>query len=663
MRTGTASHRTIETALFLISFLSFAYFYQAADQSTAARFDLMRAIVEHRCLWIDDYCGMNTADIIFMGPHIYSVKAPGASFVGLVPWIVASNALKPLRTPFHDPRYWAFATYLTIVFSTSLLVAALTVLLYRFAVFLGVTVGRAASIALIGAFGTILFPYATEFTGEPIAATCAFAAFYLLATQKRDPDTSRAALAGFLAGWAVLNDYPAMLIAVALAIYALFKLESRREVFAFAVGAAATAVLLIAYNYRAFGHPLFMSYQAYKLPGNRNQFPEQAAGFVGLTYPRLRVLWNILIDPQRGLFFCNPVLLLMIPGLVFLWRRRENRAEAALTAFAAIGFIAFNASFGESIISWGGGTATGPRQLAPAIPFMVLALAFIPSEWDYILGALAAVSVLFMLAATAVEPHFPYEYDNPVRDFALPAYFRGDLAFNENAYFGPGAIAGDSVAFNLGKLFGLPGAFQLWPLAALWIGGAAFLIRSIAPPRGALLKAAAAAIAIAALFVPPTVGALTQAARASGNHGLLGRYYEGLDPTGFPPHLVRVDPQIDFNNVAELGAMPFSSHVVWSGKILAPRTGTYAFGVEADDSGWVIIDGRPVISDPGPTVTKLQDRGVTDLEAGWHRIEVHERNIAGDAFMRLYWQPPDGGMELVPKDVLVPDRADEERPR
>ena len=118
MKAGAAGQRTIEFALFLISFLSFAYFYQGSDHSTAARFDLMRAISEHRCLWIEDYCGMNTADIIFVGPHIYSVKAPGASFAGMLPWVVTTNVLKPLRAA-HEPLYWALATYLTIVLSTN----------------------------------------------------------------------------------------------------------------------------------------------------------------------------------------------------------------------------------------------------------------------------------------------------------------------------------------------------------------------------------------------------------------------------------------------------------------------------------------------------------------------------------------------------------------
>ena len=60
-------------------------------------------------------------------------------------------------------------------------------------------------------------------TGEPIAAVCGFIAFYLLATDRLRPDPGRLMIAGLLAGWAVLCDFPAAIVAVPLAVYALLK--------------------------------------------------------------------------------------------------------------------------------------------------------------------------------------------------------------------------------------------------------------------------------------------------------------------------------------------------------------------------------------------------------------------------------------------------------
>ncbi len=77
--------RQIEAAIFLIPFITYAYFYQGADQSIACRFDLMRSMIEKGALWINDFCGYNTADIITFHGHIYSVKAPGTSYTALYP--------------------------------------------------------------------------------------------------------------------------------------------------------------------------------------------------------------------------------------------------------------------------------------------------------------------------------------------------------------------------------------------------------------------------------------------------------------------------------------------------------------------------------------------------------------------------------------------------
>jgi len=645
------ANRTIELTLFLVAILTFGYFYQASDQSTADRFDLMRSVIEHHSIAIDNFAGYNTADIIQLNGHIYSVKAPGGAFTGIIQWLALSKILSPLLST-NQSLYWALLTHLTIVLSTSLLVALLTVVFYRMAIHFGAAQNRAAALALLMAFGTILFPYATEMTGEPIAAVCLFASFYLLATNQNDHDSDRAIFAGVLAGWGVLCDYPAALIAIILAIYALVRLRPR-EIASFAVGAGSVAIILLAHNRAAFGNPLFMSYQAYKLPGN-TQFPEQAVGFVGLTHPKLDVLWKILIDPQRGLFFCNPILILTIPGLVLFALKRQWRAEFLVTISAIVVFILFNASFGESIVSWGGGTATGPRQIVAAIPFMMLPIVFLPARWNWVVGAFGLLSVFLMLTATSVNPHFPYEYGNPLRDYSIPAYFRGDFAYNKDNYFGGGPIAGDSVAFNLGKLAGLPGGIQLAPLAALWIIGAFILIRELGgsmPLRRRIVADGAAALAIVALFAPPLSGALSR--MPSGAHGLLGRYYEGLLPDGFPPHIVRVDPKISFDNIAAMGALPFPSTTIWTGSIEIVKPGLYFFAIDVDDAGWLSIDGRPVIADPG-NVNKGHDEGSIYLDKGRHRILVGERNLAGDASLQLYWRPPGGSQEIVPSAVLIP---------
>src|ERR1700722_1888302 len=417
--------RQIEAAIFLIPFTTYFYFYQGADQSIACRFDLLRSMIEKGTLYINDFCGYNTADIITFHGHIYSVKAPGTSYTAFLQWMFFRIALLPMSAA-HEPLYWAFITYLTTVFTTGLLISAMCVVMFRFARFLGASEGRAAGIALILGLGTIAFPYATELTGEPVAAVCVFTAFYLLATFGTRPSSWRACAAGLLAGWAVLNDYPVFLVAAAIGIYALFKLRDWKYLAAFSAGAAITVIVMLAYNWGAFGNPFFFSYQAFKAaPTENHQFPEQAVGFVGLTYPKARILWNVLLDPQRGLFFCIPVLLLSIVGGGYFAELKQWRAEFIVTVYSFVVLILFNASYSESIVAWRGGTAPGPRQIVASVPFMVLALTFLPAAYNWLLGAMGALSAAIMLMATSTNPHFPYEYDNPVRDFALQQFMRG----------------------------------------------------------------------------------------------------------------------------------------------------------------------------------------------------------------------------------------------
>jgi len=94
--------------------------------------------------------------------------------------------------------------------------------------------------------------------------------------------------------------------------------------------------------------------------------------------------------------------------------------------------------------------------------------------------------------------------------------------------------------------------------------------------------------------------------------------------------------------------------VIWTGTLQAPLTGEYRFVIEADDLGWLTIDGMPVIRDPGD-VTQTHSENLVYLSKGPHRIEAGERNLAGDAVMRLAWQPPGAQLEMIPSSALTPN--------
>ena len=72
-----------------VTFLSFIYFYEGGGWNQNSRFDLLRAIVEHRTLAIDAY-HENTGDKAYFQGHDYSDKAPGLVFLAL-PFALATR--------------------------------------------------------------------------------------------------------------------------------------------------------------------------------------------------------------------------------------------------------------------------------------------------------------------------------------------------------------------------------------------------------------------------------------------------------------------------------------------------------------------------------------------------------------------------------------------
>jgi len=248
----------------------------------------------------------------------------------------------------------------------------------------------------------------------------------------------------------VLNDYPVFLVAAAIGLYALFKLPEWKSIGAFSAGALLTAAILLAYKLGRFRKPACFSATRRSSSPTTAQFPEQAVGFVRPHYPKARILWNVLLDPQRGLSSAIRFAAIDL-GVAYFARLRQWRAEFVVTVIRSWCSSCSTRAYGESIVSWGGGTATGPRQIVASVPFMVFALAFLPAASNFILGAFGAISAAIMLMATATNPHF--RMSTTIRS-ATSRSSNSCAATSRpiaDAFFGGGMIVGDSVAFNLGK--------------------------------------------------------------------------------------------------------------------------------------------------------------------------------------------------------------------
>ena len=154
--------------------------------------------------------------------HVYSGKAPGASFVGVPVLWVQTKLRQLVGSP---PPGKHATTFWLRLFVVKLPLCAFLLL---FAGYAGRVTGSAwardAAVVALG-MGTILYPYGNLFVGHALAAAAAFSGFMLVDEAADDAPARtvapRMAAAGLLAGLTVAFEYQAALVSVALAVYAV----------------------------------------------------------------------------------------------------------------------------------------------------------------------------------------------------------------------------------------------------------------------------------------------------------------------------------------------------------------------------------------------------------------------------------------------------------
>ena len=315
---------------------------------------------------------------------------------------------------------------------------------------MGATPVSAFAAVMAYAFGTIAWINAMLFGGHQIAANFAFFSFAGVWSLSRQPNRGRLAAwfgAGLLAGLAALADYTAMYLAAVLTGYAVKKAQSTNRTLAFVGGGLVTALALAVYNAKCFGNPWSLSYA-------HLGYEEFAAGaehgVLGISMPDPSVLLALLFSCARGLLFIMPVLCLSLAGFR-AWIagtgevRNPWRIEGVTVVFVVIGYLLMNAGF----YGWHGGWAFGPRYLVPALPFLILPMAF-AIDWMWY-SVLLLISALQVACAAIGVPHTPQDFRNPIVECILPL------------------IRDGYVAVNAGNLLGFEGLLSIVPWLAVTV--------------------------------------------------------------------------------------------------------------------------------------------------------------------------------------------------
>jgi len=377
----------VKRALVLVALTALGFAY-GSGWPDVSRLGLTQSVALHGSLRIDRYAPQ-TRDRARYAGHWYSDKAPGISFVAL-PAFEAMRVLHVVDRSDEEQGIWHDRGLLVAARAlTGGLAFVVCVLLVGLAAD-ALRPGTAVPVAVTFGLGTMALPLGATVLGHTAAGAAALGAF-LLARRRR------ALPAGVCAGAAVVLEYQAAILAVAVAAFLLWRSRSLRAGGLYVLGALPLLVLLGVYDWSAFGSPVHVSY-SYVV-----DFPQQQQNLLGVGAPTLHGLGEVLVG-HRGLLVFSPVLILAAAGLVLLWRR-GLQAEAALCGCASAAFVLLAAGYYDPL----GGLSPGPRFVMPAVPFLVLGLCETLARWPVLTGAIALVSVGGMLyQAGTYGPNFDF---------------------------------------------------------------------------------------------------------------------------------------------------------------------------------------------------------------------------------------------------------------
>jgi len=363
-------------------------------------------MVENNRFEIDDYKfikELETHDKAKLRGHFYSDKAIGSSLIG-----VAFS--KMLYSTYY--RLWGielasaiqiFKDVITF-FAVSLICAFLAPLIYSFARKISQSAGFALLITTAICFGTPFYKYATLYYGHSLAGLFLFVAFFLWFNMQDETyiNLGKVLVSGFFLGYAIITEYPTVVIAFLLGLYVLYILWKKQRLFdwrvyaCLIVSAAIPILIAMAYNYTIFGNPFKTGYSFEML----SEFSEgQSIGLMGIGWPNLGNLFYMTFHTTMGIFWQSPVLLLAFIGWVRMARQSRYRAEAILS----FGVVLVYSLVMSGYYIWWGGEAFTPRNLIPIFPFFAIPLVFLTQKAERVmLFIFAIISIVQMfIVATA----------------------------------------------------------------------------------------------------------------------------------------------------------------------------------------------------------------------------------------------------------------------
>ena len=424
----------IAAAILFASLLLLMLFpdHRARGWNVNTRLALIVAVAEQGTFEIDalhETPALETMDKALFEGHYYSDKIFGVSLLGL-PFYKLFGSITNL-----DGAAWMLKN-----FCSALPGAGAALLFFLLLVKLGAPPRWSAPVTALSVLGTMWFGYATVFYPYALGLCCALGALFVIFFPPAGRITPLNSIAvGLLLGYTMLCDLIFGLLVAGIGIVWLMRLAdqigvvgmrafaqmrgqriraTRAAVFILVCGIAAMVPLAL---FAAYCHSIFGSFSVpYEYEVSERFREGMSAGIMGVTTPRLDVMWFITFHPYRGLFFWSPIMITAILGCLVATRQYgKRRIVGWLGLYSLIAYLLFNAGY----YMWWGGWCMGPRFLLPALPFVLLGLGelvredklsiFARSSRHVVVACRTAVMALGVLSVALTLPLALYDPQIP----------------------------------------------------------------------------------------------------------------------------------------------------------------------------------------------------------------------------------------------------------
>ncbi len=313
-----------------------------------------QSIIENGTIYLDEYL---SRDAIERKNLFHVIQLPNGHYVNKYP-----DGVSLLQVPFVAFAYYVLGMDMTRIKDNKRFQKVLSLLIYLLLFWIFYRISTNFLDRRAGAIVSFLFIWGSSIVGSNTLAlwshlfmTLFTSAILLQIVEYEQGKKFNPYLMGLLLFLVFFVRPTGALFIVAIFIYLLLRVRDVEVVWKVALTSFLLLLIFFGYNYLLYGSFL----EPYYMSGSR---------FLDYGF---RNLYCMITSPSRGLLPFNPFLIIIIPAVVFLWKKlpRELATSMVIWIVSLVLFVAFFWRI------WWGGWAYGPRLLSELMPgFFVLTL-------------------------------------------------------------------------------------------------------------------------------------------------------------------------------------------------------------------------------------------------------------------------------------------------